>query len=1193
MKNQAASVYDRLRERMSAEDVIRRLGLHVVRRSGNEVHLEPLCHASDSGSSLHLNLDTGRWLCFACQTMGVSGDLFQFVEYVLSGGQAPMKGSGAMNRPQHIEAIRWLCEQYVVPFEMDRMRPPAEMEALDHFAGLAHDYLLSGEADDVLEWIDKQWGFSRDVVESFRIGFMPAPVIPDLISAIEGSADLRNAFRSCGVGFVHSKTGNFVTPFEGRVTFPYLEHGRAVYLIGRSTPWTPKHEGRAAKYYKLPVHSETRPYISPRINNAHLFNDGSLAGARRVIVTEGVADAVALASVGVQGVVSPVGLSAREDVADALADRMRSEGAEHIDIAYDSELSGSGSQGARATALRMVERGLSVSILSFSRGPAQERAFAEVVGIIGEEKLVVLESLERAVERKAFLEEAVPEPNKREWFLSQVSASKVDGAEWVSFHGSGAKGEFDQLRMDAEDYPVQLAREIANKSDLFSMLEEDRLRLMAEPIRLAACCDSNIKRGKYAKAIAGLSGKGITKAIVEKEVSRFRRERKEALKEQSVEERTHEPAATNELHVPPPRLEHTTPAAPEAPAADPNDTRPAAPSSPATKTQQSSEFEHFSTMRGTIERIVKKKEPEDPVGHAIAQAIVGSMGFTVFLANDGMFLVRSSERVPAHPRSESFGHVLYTVAGLMPAKPAHRGYIEATLFHLRRVAKRVRDVSWSYVVPGERAVFFPTGERGHLLLVEPGLVSRTTMAEAKVPAVAGADFQPFKYTPGVTDGISKATSLFRWASLSKGDRMILLHWVATLPILRLVGTVPIVRIEGGSSSGKTRTVDGVSWLVNGCESSCVPTAAALISRLSTSMLTIDDNRESRDVTPAFQGTLLQATHLGAREKRKVNSDTGTIVERVAGALLMNGIEPIHDGKSELASRILTLRADASHRFPDSPTDNETFYRELGKIRDSFWSEAIERCATALELDRDFGEAVGLEIEGIFGATKIGRLSAFLRLMYFVWIAGEPEEMWDSLIHRVSPIWRQAFESMGGHVLESLIKEDLVSQAIRYVFAFGEFQSAKPFPSANRSEAFGGDYAAADDGSWQTIGPVTSDRLAQLVRMAGRELNAPDAVTRSLRAGQLEARILDGLDVLASAGIKASWDATGRRIVWTFTREEVRPMTNQATEFIEGAAGGLPTAPPPLAPPPPPALGPSPAAPGGLYGDLDQALGDPE
>ena len=39
----------------------------------------------------------------------------------------------------------------------------------------------------------------------------------------------------------------------------------------------------------------------------------------------------------------------------------------------------------------------------------------------------------------------------------------------------------------------------------------------------------------------------------------------------------------------------------------------------------------------------------------------------------------------------------------------------------------------------------------------------------------------------------------------------------------------------------------------------------------------------------------------------------TVIERACGALLMNGIEPIHDGRSELASRMLTLRSDSRFR----------------------------------------------------------------------------------------------------------------------------------------------------------------------------------------------------------------------------------------------------------------------------------------
>ena len=65
-----------------------------------------------------------------------------------------------------------------------------------------------------------------------------------------------------------------------------------------------------------------------------------------------------------------------------------------------------------------------------------------------------------------------------------------------------------------------------------------------------------------------------------------------------------------------------------------------------------------------------------------------------------------------------------------------------------------------------------------------------------------------------------------------------------MPLLRRIKNIPIVRIEGGASSGKSRATHAVSFLVNGCGVESVPTPAAMISHLSTEMLTIDDNREA-------------------------------------------------------------------------------------------------------------------------------------------------------------------------------------------------------------------------------------------------------------------------------------------------------------------------------------------------------------
>ena len=1120
MQPNTRSIYDEIRARVEARDLIDRLGLEVVRELGAEAACRPLCHESSSGESLHINLHTGKWMCRACQPEGVYGDLIQLVEYTQGGGRAPTHGKSQGDAASHREAIDWLANEYGIALPTTTRREDPGLEVVHLFAMQAHEYLLGNP--EVLDWIADKWGFDRETVESYAIGFLPTPLPPALALEAE-RRESRKAFSASGIGWYSGD--EFVTRFAGRVVFPYLEAGRAVYLIGRATPWTPSLEdGREPpKYHKLTVHSEKREWISPKITNSHLYNEPILRSADTVVITEGVADAVALSSLGVP-VVSPVTISFSAGDLDRFVGKVREAGISRVEILFDDELSGSGEAGARRTATKLCERGLTVRVLSVPPGPEQVAARREVEEALGAE--VFADFLTSDPRRKKdIVAEQVPEPTRREWIQRQLAASKIDAAEWVAQQGARAALEFDAIRKAGEDAVALEIQAAAEEVDLDASIEE-RVIAFGDAIDLAAHVDDSFSRATYAGLIAASGGKGMTKALVSAQIAQVRREmvKPRRRKEQVREEK--EARELPPLALPPPSVGHVQPSAPPKPGTGSNEGRPPAPS----PEPEESEHDRFAGARASVLMSVDAKVPEEQIGAFVAQAIIASMGFTPFLTPDELYLVRGNERVPVglRRRTPEFGALVYLVSGLTSQKNAHRSYIEVAVYHLQRQARRAEDVSWSFV-DADGAVYFPTGTpSGILLRIEPGSVSRTRMAEVKVPAVSGRDWHPISYTED-EGGIEEVQRAFRWTSLSEPEAMVLLYWIACLPVLRRVGTVPILRIEGGSSSGKTRVVDAVSMLVNGRKASSVPTAAALVSRMSSEMLTIDDNREADDVTPAFLGTLLQATSLGAREKRRQNSDTGTVIERVCGALLMNGIEPIHSGKSELASRMMVLRCDPTRRAPDSPSANSKLFERVLAIRDRFWSEAVRRCSVALELDRSHGERLGSEIEGMFRRTRIGRLSNYLRLMYLAWVAGQPHAVRDELLGSVAEEWRSALEGLGQYALDSLVREELGVSAVEHALAYCREIAESPYPASNDRTAIEGKYRGDIERGDEALGPLTAPQLARLVRTAARHLNGPRALAVDLRAGQLEARLLDGLGFLEQAQIECEvgWTNKGK------------------------------------------------------------------
>ena len=754
------------------------------------------------------------------------------------------------------------------------------------------------------------------------------------------------------------------------------------------------------------------------------------------------------------------------------------------------------------------------------------------------------------------------------WILDQIEDSKIDAAEWAAEAGASAAAKFKEIYKAGRDV-IELEIEDLAQTLVPDDMPSVRLAHFTKVVDLAAHIEERTDRVLYGGLIAKAAGKSISKVDVVACITKERRAIKEVrVADEKLKAGDNKEAIMRDFIIPPPetpRAESTTPTPPAAPpppgATPPNPNAPAAPPPPGKK--KSSEHKRYADARDTVMKSVALKVPEERLGQFVSQIILKSMGFTAFKTLTELYLVRGSERIAVDLSSRgSFPQILFQASGLSPRKGSHSGYIAAVVYFLTLSATKAREVSWSYLSRGG-AVYFPTGDlSGTILKIEPGRVTKVKMADVRVPAVAGSEFRPFTYTekPG---GIARIDKLLRWTSLSEFGRLFLRSWLSALPILPKIGVVPIVRIQGGSSSGKTRTVNAVSFLVNGAQCSSVPTAAALISRLAVQMLTIDDNRETGDMSPDFLGTLLQATHLGAREKRSKNSDTGTVVERISGALLMTGIEPIHDGKSELASRMITLNCSNRYRLPDSPVSEIVLTNAILEARDDFWSESVRMCAIAIELDRQHGERLGAEIEKIFGATRIGRLSAFLRIMYLVWVAGLPLEDQGPALKAVAEPWRKTFQEISGASLRSLVDEELSVSVLRHLFHYGRSVALPVAPESAQVSALDGKFNMDLADGIAYLGPMRATQLARFARKAGKELNAPKAITYSLRAGQLECRLLDGIAFMKAAGFSVHIEVT-RKGVNRFSFMQEKPPSEEEP----------PSKPPPKVPPKVPPKAPS-------------------
>jgi len=211
-----------------------------------------------------------------------------------------------------------------------------------------------------------RYGFTDEIVDRLEIGWADGGLYQHLskgLGVCEKDAMATGLFR-------YDPAGKPVDFFERRLVFPYWRGGRVAYFIARKTELTPDTEFEQAKYKKLLTHSERRPYISPLMANDTFYGEDSVRGARAVLITEGVTDCISAMQAGVP-CISPVTTRFRAKDVPRLLRLTRH--AEHVVICNDSEDSGAGEAGARATAEALFTAGRDVRLAQIRRGAGQSK----------------------------------------------------------------------------------------------------------------------------------------------------------------------------------------------------------------------------------------------------------------------------------------------------------------------------------------------------------------------------------------------------------------------------------------------------------------------------------------------------------------------------------------------------------------------------------------------------------------------------------------------------------------------------------------------------------------------------------------------------------------------------------------------------------------------------------------------------
>jgi DNA primase len=211
--------------------------------------------------------------------------------------------------------------------------------------------------DDIREgWYRKRYGFADATIERFVLGWADGTLWDYFCNELRIS---RADALATGL-FVPFPEGRVVDFFQGRLIFPYLVPGGVAYLIGRQTEKTPDQPWeRDAKYRKLPIRSDSHPYISARIANDVLFNAQSARSADLILLTEGIADCISAQQAGVAAISPGTTIFRRQDLPRLLEITRK---ARRVVVCNDAEDGGSGDLGAIDTARFFLKNGRPIRI---------------------------------------------------------------------------------------------------------------------------------------------------------------------------------------------------------------------------------------------------------------------------------------------------------------------------------------------------------------------------------------------------------------------------------------------------------------------------------------------------------------------------------------------------------------------------------------------------------------------------------------------------------------------------------------------------------------------------------------------------------------------------------------------------------------------------------------------------------------
>lgn len=304
-------------KRQSLPDLLRSYGHDPKEKPNNTWSMLCPFHEDKNPSfSISRKGDTYLWRCFACN---IGGTVIDFV----------MRKEN-LTLPRALELLK---EKFPLSTSGNGVHKPNPLELLKSVTDFYHNTFFEDKRG--LEYLKGRGIKSEEVIRSFKIGFVNG----SLRKTLSYSSPLMKELKDLGL---LNEDRNEV--FYHSVAIPFFdEDGNVVSLYGRNI--------------------ERKQHLYSKGGHKGLLNRQGAFGAKRVILTEAVLDALSLYELGVRNVIPCYGTNGFAPDHEAL---LRKEGTKEVELAFDRDEAGE--KAAKALAERLAVMGIKSARVRFPEG---------------------------------------------------------------------------------------------------------------------------------------------------------------------------------------------------------------------------------------------------------------------------------------------------------------------------------------------------------------------------------------------------------------------------------------------------------------------------------------------------------------------------------------------------------------------------------------------------------------------------------------------------------------------------------------------------------------------------------------------------------------------------------------------------------------------------------------------------------